>query len=182
MHMGISAKGQSLDGDSLDLALLDSRVCKWKSELGLLNQPEFPPRNIKITESGIRFHDRSHILVQDYLGKSSQEMAATYAESSLPSVYEEILTYFCAKLTHHPDLDPSEKIDPAIAESDIYLMKHLGYLEDSSIFIKKVSKLSRKISDDLRTISSQEDFPWFRNTLLVATRDCPGWNDLEVIG
>lgn len=181
-EMGIFDRGQSLDGDSLDLTILDLRVSEWKTELGLFNQPEFPSRNIRITESGIRFHDRSHVLVQDFLGKSSQEMAAVYVEMSLPSIYEEILTYFCAKVTHHPEVDPVAKTGPPTVEEDIYLMRHLGYLVDSSVFIEKVSKLSREISEDLRAMALHRDFPLFRRTLMVATRDCPGWNDLEVIG
>lgn len=174
-------KGQSLDADCLDLELLDHRVLRWKTELGLLDQPEFPPRNIRITDDGVRFHDRSHILVQDYLGKTSQDFCKVYKENSLPSVYEELLTFFCAKIAHHPNDDPKNKTDPATVRDDIFLMKHLGYLSNDSILIKKISTISREIGRDFQQLIGKKDFQIFKATLLSATQGCEHWEELEVL-
>jgi hypothetical protein len=176
-----SVKGQSLDGNALDLDLLDSRVQQWKEELGLIHQPEFPPKNVKISDDGVKFHDRSHILVQDYLGKTSYDFREIFEEKSAPSVYEEILAFFCAKVTHHPDIDPRIKTTRETIKSDILLMEHLGYLESDSRFIRERFKISGEIGASLSDMVDLDDFPLFRKTLLASTKDCERWEDLEIL-
>jgi hypothetical protein len=175
-------RGQSLDGENLDLDLLDRRVSEWKAELGLFNQPEFPPRNVKMSEGAIRFHDRSHILVQDYLGKSSYDLRETYGETSLPPVYEELLTFFFSKVIHHSNSDPEEKTRLEVLREDILLMKHLGYITDDSVFIEDIACLSRELREFYLEIINKKDFALFKETLLASTRDCEDWEALEVRG
>jgi hypothetical protein len=175
-------KGQSLEGDNLDLEQLDRRVEAWKIELGLIDQPEFPPRNVTMSEGAIRFHDRSHILVQDYLGKSSYDLREVYGETSLPPVYEELLTFFFSKVIHHPELNPEMKTTPDILRKDILLMRHLGYITNDSNFILNISTISTELSEFYRRIVTQGDFPLFRQTLLASTRDCENWETLKING
>ena len=175
-------KGQSLDGNNLDLNLLDRRVSEWKTELGLFDQPEFPPRNVKMSEGAIRFHDRSHILVQDYLGKSSYDLQETYGETSLPPVYEELLTFFFSKLVHHPESDPEKKTTLEVLRKDILLMKHLGYITDDSVFIEDMAYVSRELREFYLKTINKKDFALFKETLLASTRDCEDWEALEVRG
>ena len=180
--MSGSRKGQSLDGDLLDLALLDERVEEWKAELGLLDQPEFPPRNVTMSEGSIRFHDRSHILVQDFLGKSSYDLQGFCGESSLPPVYEELLTFFFSKVIHRPDEDPEKKTTLEVLREDILLMRHLGYITDDSVFIEDMPHVSRELRECYLKLLKREDFLLFKETLLASTRDCKDWEALEVHG
>lgn len=181
-EVAITAKGQSLDGNRLDLALLDRRVEAWKTELGLHDQPEFPPRNVTMSEGAIRFHDRSHILVQDYLQKSSYELREQYEETSLPPVYEELLTYFFSKVIHNPELDPKEKTTPEVLKSDFLLMQHLGYIDSDSVFVKNIQNISAEIGRFYREVIEWDDFHSFKSTLMASTRDCKDWEQLDVRG
>jgi len=175
-------KGQSLEGDNLDLKQLDQRVEAWKIELGLIDQPEFPPRNVTMSEGAIRFHDRSHILVQDYLGKSSYDLREVYGETSLPPVYEELLTFFFSKVIHHPELNPEIKTSSEVLKEDIVLMKHLGYINNKSIFIQNMSTISVELGESYKKFVAQKDFPLFRQTLLASTHDCKNWETLQING
>ena len=177
-----SPQNQALDGESLDLKLLDERVEAWKSDLGLFDQPEFPPKNVTMTEGSIRFHDRSHILVQDYFGKSSYDLRVAYGESSLPPVFEELLTYFFSKVMHQFDSDPFEKTTSEVLRIDILLMRHLGYIDDNSIFIRDIQNISKEISSFYQSITERDDFNLFKLTLMASTRDCENWEALEVHG
>lgn len=175
-------KGQAFDGVKLDLTLLDQRVEKWKVELGLLDQPEFPPRNVTMSDDAIRFHDRSHILVQDYLGKSSYDLQEFYGETSLPPVYEELLTFFFSKVVHHPNSDPEEKTTLEVLKDDIFLMRHLGYITDDSVFIKDIHHISQELQEFYRRVIKEENFAPFKETLLASTRDCKDWEALLIHG
>ena len=181
-EVDVTAKGQSLDGDRLDLALLDRRVEAWKTELGLHDQPEFPPRNVTMSEGAIRFHDRSHILVQDYLGKTSYDLREVYGETSLPPVYEELLTFFFSKLIHHPDLDPEVKTTPEVLRQDILLMQHLGYITNDSVFVRDIAAISVELGKSYRALVGETNFSPFKSTLLASTRDCENWEQLDVHG
>lgn len=180
--MFTSHKGQSLDGDNLDLSLLDQRVEAWKKELGLINQPEFPPSNVTMSEGSIRFHDRSHILVQDYLEQSSYDLRKQFGETSLPPVFEELLTFFFSKVIHHPDLDPKVKTTEEVIREDIYLMRHLGYITNESILIQDISRVSVELGALYRAIVDKNDFHLFKETLFASTRDCKDWETLVVHG
>ncbi len=177
----ISPRFQAFEGLNLNLELLDQRVESWKTELGLFDQPEFPPKNVKMSEGSMRFHDRSHILVQDYLGKSSYDLRAAFEETSLPPVFEELLTYFFSKVMHQFDVNPEEKISTDILRTDILLMRHLGYIDDSSIFIREISIVSAEINHFYRSLIMREDFNMFKKTLLCSTKGCDDWEQLQIL-
>lgn len=176
------ATGQSLDGVALDLIRLDRRVLNWKEELGLIEQPEFPPKNVKMSDDAIKFHDRSHILAQDYLGMTSYDLRIPYNEDSLPPVFEEIITFFFSKVIHHPELDPSVKTTKDVLHNDIMIMKYLGYINDDSIFIKEISDISIQIGNFFKFLINRKDFPQFCETLRASTADCRDWEDLKFSG
>lgn len=173
-------KGQSLDGEALDVSLLDRRVSKWKESLGLYHQANFPPKNFPINKMGEKFHDRSHILTQDYWGKSSEEFRQIYEESSSPSIYEEILTFLCAQITHRPDEDYLLKITPESLSVKIEFLRYIGYLTDDSIFLTAKSKVTAELSSFLQDSVSSEDFPLFVKTLIFSSKDCPNWDRLHI--
>ncbi len=179
-HLINSQKGQALQGECLDLNLLDVRVQSWKDECGLFYQENFPPPNINITEDGVRFHDRTHVLIQDYLGQTSKEFQTFFAETSLPSIYEEILTVFCARVTHRFGEDASTKVSDVQVSRDIELLAFLGYLTKDSDFLREKPARSRVISNVLYSVVKQSDFGAFQKTLLQATIDCPAWSDLSL--
>ncbi len=175
-----SHKGQALHGENLDLTLLDARVQSWKDECGLFYQENFPPPNINISEDGVRFHDRTHILIQDYLGQTSKEFQNLFSETSLPSIYEEILTVFCARITHRQNEDASTRVSDSQVSRDIELLAFLGYLSKDSEYLTEKQTRSTAISNLLSSVVKQSDFGEFRKTLMKATTDCPTWNNLSL--
>jgi len=174
--------GQAFEGDGLNIELLDERVFAWKVELGLIEQPEFPPKTVTMSEGSIRYHDRSHILVQDYLGKSSYDLQSYFEETSEPPVFEELLTYFFSKVAHRPQVDPMTYISLSVISEDIFLMRHLGYIDTNSIFITNLEEVSLRIVEYYRQIATREDFYTFIGTLVSSTRDCSEWSALLVHG
>ena len=177
----LSPRRQAFEGENLNLVLLDQRVVEWKTELGLFDQPEFPPRTVSMSEGSIRFHDRSHILVQDYLGQSSYELRSVYQESSLPPVFEELLTYFFSKVMHQPGIDPLEKTSSDIVRTDILTMRHLGYINNDSVFIQNILEISAEIDVFYKSMIKREDFAQFRTTLAASTEGCENWDQLVFV-
>jgi len=169
---------QSLDGANLDLALLDHRVELWKQSCGLVFQDNFPPRTCEITDGGLKFHDRSHILIQDFLEVDSWDLQKVFNETSIPSVCEEILTFFSAKILYSLDNDAQKFVSIDMAKSDIQAMKHLEYIDDSSIFLTRPVESAIKIRDFLADVTSKIGFEVFRTTLNQSTVDCINWNSL----
>jgi hypothetical protein len=172
-------RGQSLDGEALDVSLLDSRVHEWKSSLNLYHQDNFPPKNFPINPMGEKFHDRSHILLQDFLQRTSEDFSRVYGESSLPSVYEEVLTYFCAQITHKPEEGTEDKVSPSALKDKIQFLKHIGYVPSGSVFETEIDRISFEMSVSLCSIASDSDLEAFKRTLIYSTRDCPGWDRLD---
>ena len=169
-------KGQSLDGRDLDTSLLDSRVHTWKSALDLYSQENFPPKNFPINKMGEKFHDRSHILVQDYLGKTSEEFGEVYNETSSPSLFEELLTLFCAQVTHRPSSDPAKWVTLEEVKKDFEFLTHIGYITENSVYSQNQEAMAQSVSSFLQTIVLQPDFDSFRFTLLHSSKDCPDWD------
>jgi hypothetical protein len=169
---------QSLDGANLDLALLDHRVELWKQSCGLVFQDNFPPRTCEISDGGLKFHDRTHILIQDFLGLDSWDLQQVFNETSIPSVFEEILTFFGAKILHSLDDDAQKFVSIDMAKSDIQAMKHLEYIDDDSILITQRVESATKIKNFLADVISKPGFEVFRKTLKQSTVDCVNWNSL----
>lgn len=171
-------RGQSLDGEALDVSLLDERVAAWKQSLNLYHQENFPPVNFPINAMGEKFHDRSHILLQDFLQKTSEDFSSIYQEDSLPSVYEEILTYFCAQIVHKPGENVLDKITPIEMLDKIQFLRHIGYVLDGSVFLSQAETIAYDMSAYLKTLVTNPDFLLFSQTLQVSARDCPDWDQL----
>jgi len=169
---------QSLDGANLDLALLDHRVEVWKQSCGLVFQDNFPPRTCEISDGGLKFHDRSHILIQDFLGLDSWDLQRVFNETSIPSVFEEILTFFSAKILYSLDDDARKFVSVDVAKSDIQAMKHLEYIDDDSILMVQREESATKIKNFLADVISKPGFEIFRATLKQSTVDCANWNSL----
>ena len=172
-------KGQSLDGGTIDVSLLDERVRIWKESMGLYHQENFPPKNFPINAMGEKFHDRSHILVQDYLGKSSWDLCQVYNEESNPSIFEELLTFVCAQITHKPEKDYLSRVTPEKMREKIEFLQYIGYVPDDSIFLTKGAKVSEELSVFFTEFVTQSDFPVFVKTLFFSSVDCPNWNRLS---
>lgn len=80
---GRRGRGQSLDGKAIDIEKLRSRIYDWRRANGLYTT------NIG---TSLDRHDASHVLIKDYLGKSSEQIAKLIGLSGKgPSVLEEIL-------------------------------------------------------------------------------------------
>ena len=172
-------KGQSLDGEALDVSRLDERVRTWKESMGLYHQENFPPKNFPINTMGEKFHDRSHILVQDYLGKSSWDFCQIYNEESNPSIFEELLTFLCAQITHKPEGDYLSWVTPEKMREKIEFLRHIGYVSDESIFLTGGTKITEELSDFFTEFVTQSDFPLFVQTLFFSSADCPDWDRLS---
>lgn len=120
--------------------------------------------------------------MQDYLGRTSYELQAFFQETSNPPVFEELLTYFFSKVTHRPSTDPVTFTSPPILCGDIFLMRHLGYIDNSSIFIQEMPRVSVEIDSIYRGLIGRSDFSKFIDTLIASTADCEDWDELVVIG
>jgi len=172
----INPRGQALQGPNLDLNSLDERVFIWKTTLNLFYQEHFPPRNFSVSEAGIKFHDRSHLLLQDYVGKTSEDFQLIYGESSSPSILEEILTYFCAQLVNSPGREISTLTTLSKVKENINFMRHIGYIDEDSFFLRQKEEIAEDIQEIFVSLSSSKDFLEFKQTLIQSSLDCPGWN------
>ena len=168
---------QSLDGWDLDLELLDERVEKWRVNLDLIHQNNFPPPNFSITEGGIKFHDRSHLLVQDYLGRDSYSLQEEYQEESLPSIYEEALTVFAAQVNHYRDKSPEELCNEQNFRSNIFFLHQIGYIPEGSFFLTDIHRIAKEMADDVAALVSQKSFETFCATLNAASQDTLNWDN-----
>lgn len=168
---------QALHGANLDLKLLDERVLAWRVNLDLLHQGNFPPPKFSITESGIRFHDRSHILVQDYLQKDSWELQEKYDEDSLPSIYEEALTVFAAQINHYKNRPAIEFATGENFRGILMLLHQIDYIQPGSIFLTDIHRIGNEIASDVASLVARESFETFSQTLQAATGDTVGWDN-----
>ena len=168
---------QALQGANLDLKLLDERVLAWRVNLDLLHQGNFPPPKFSITESGIKFHDRSHILVQDYLQQDSWELQEKYDEDSLPSIYEEALTVFAAQVNHYRDRPATEFTTGENFRGILMLLHQIDYIEEGSVFLTDMHRIGNEIAADVEALVARESFETFSQTLKAASEDTAGWDD-----
>ena len=168
---------QALDGWDLDLVLLDERVEKWRVNLDLIHQNNFPPPKFSITENGIKFHDRSHLLVQDYLGRDSYSLQEEYQEESLPSIYEEALTVFAAQVNHYRNKSPQELCNEQNFRSILYLLHRIDYIPQGSFFLTDIHRIAGEIAEDVAALVAQKNFKTFLETLQAASQDTLNWDD-----
>jgi hypothetical protein len=172
---------QSLEGGNLDLTLLDERVEKWKISLDLTHQNNFPPPKFFISSAGVKFHDRSHLLVQDYLKRDSYSLREQYGEDGLPSIYEEALTVFAAQLTHYGGKAPEEFCLPHNFHVILNLLHQIDYIPEGSFFLTDINRVSEEMSNDATALVSKKSFETFRVTLKAASQDTPDWDNTRKI-
>ncbi len=175
-------KGQALDKNDLNLEILDRRVDEWRINLDLLHQGNFPPPKFSISEAGVRFHDRSHILVQDYLQRDSWQLQEEYDEDSLPSIYEEALTVFAAQINHYRDRSADEFATGENFRGILMLLHQIDYIPDRSIFLTDIHRIGDEIAKDVQNLLRNTDFTDFRETLTMASRDTLGWDNTHSRG
>ena len=168
---------QALDGWDLDLVLLDERVEKWRVNLDLIHQNNFPPPKFSITENGIKFHDRSHLLVQDYLGRDSYSLQEEYQEESLPSIYEEALTVFAAQVNHYRNKSPQELCNEQNFRGILSLLHQIDYIPQGSFFLTDIHRIAGEIAEDVAALVAQKNFKTFLETLQAASQDTLNWDD-----
>ena len=170
-------KGQALEGNNLNLAVLDERVKEWRLTLDLMHQGNFPPPKFSITEAGVRFHDRSHLLIQDYLQRDSYDLQGEYNEESLPSIFEEALTVFAAQVNHGRDKTPDEFATGQNFRGILMLLHQIYYIPEGSFFLTDIHRIGDEIAKYVQTFLSQPDFGLFRDTLAAACVDTLGWDN-----
>lgn len=168
---------QALQGSELDLKLLDERVATWRVNLDLIHQGNFPPPKFSISESGIKFHDRSHLLVQDYLEQDSWQLQEKYDEDSLPSIYEEALTVFAAQINHYQDRHPVEFATGENFRGILMLLYQIDYIEEGSVFLTDIHRIADEIASDVASLIARESFETFLQTLAAASKDTLGWDN-----
>lgn len=156
--------GQSLDGENIDTKKLDRRVDAWRKENGLQ-----AVRNLK----NVAGHDETHVLVSDYFGRSTRQIAKLMGGLGRgPSVLEEAFVNVVETL-----LDKSPKERKAFLTSDLaksLLKRHfttLNSLYPSPENKRLVENSDRVINSFLRVFSkleSRKDFDTFLKTVKVA--------------
>lgn len=158
-------RGQSLDGEKVDFKKLDKRVNKWRKSLGLYSPDDVPPG-----------HDESHVLLRDYMGKSSQQIAKLLGGAGKgPSVLEEIFVDIAERLSLFKDRDgrsnfiSSDKLREEVARS-IGLSNKLGFISENSPLIRSQDRSVNSILRVIKTMSAQSDFDQFMQTLKVVRR------------
>ena len=145
--------------------------------MDLIHQGNFPPPKFSITESGIRFHDRSHILIQDYLQQDSWELQEKYDEDSLPSIYEEALTVFAAQVNHYRDRSAPEFATGENFRGILMLLHQIDYIAEGSVFLTDIHRIGDEIASDVASLVARESFETFSQTLEAASKDTTGWDD-----
>lgn len=158
-------KGQSLDGENINFKELDKRVNKWRKALGLYSPDDIPPG-----------HDESHMLLRDYMGKSSQQIAKLLGgKGKGPSVLEEIFVDVVERMARFKGSDKrseflsSEKLREEIIRS-IGVSDKLGFVPSSSPLRQNQDRVVNSIIRVMRTMGQRDDFDKFMETLRVVRK------------
>ena len=153
-------RGQSLDGENINFKELDKRVNKWRKSLGLYSPDDIPPG-----------HDESHVLLRDYMGKSSQQIAKLLGGSGKgPSVLEEIFVDVVERMARFKGKDKrseflsSDKLREEVIRS-IGISDKLGFIPGGSPLKMSQDRAVNSIMRVMRTMGQMEDFDKFMETL-----------------
>lgn len=154
------ARGQSLEGSDLDYPKLKDRARQWAKENGLGDPDDVLPG-----------HDETHILVRDYLGKTSQALGALMGERSKggPTNFEEVLVEAFENLSRKPNQDTAELFPRSIQET-FSLSKNLGVLPENHLYNRDPQRATAVSVRYLKAITERPDFNQFLLTVKTARR------------
>lgn len=163
----IRAGGQSLQGNNLDYEELDRRTSEWLKSLGL--DPDFAAPG----------HDETHVLVRDYMGKTSEQIARLLGgKGKGPSILEEIFVEVIEDLTRKPrDLrylffkSSGEKTGLVSSiEGSISVSAAMGFISKEDPIYKNQERTINSIRRLFLKMSEREDFDTFLDTVKLARR------------
>lgn len=161
----VKDRGQSVDGENINFKELDKRVNKWRKSLGLYSPDDIPPG-----------HDESHVLLRDYMGKSSQQIAKLLGGSGKgPSVLEEIFVDVVERMARFKSKDKrseflsSDKLREEIVRS-IGISDALGFVPGSSPLKRSQDRTVNSVIRVMRAMGQREDFDKFMETLRVVRK------------
>lgn len=154
------ATGQSLEGADLDYPKLKDRARQWAKENGLGDPDDVQPG-----------HDETHILVQDYLGKTSKALGKLLGEKSEggPTNFEEVLVEAFETLSRIPGIDKKTFFQKTTKES-FDLSRSLGVLPKDHMYVREPEKAISACTKYLEAISRRPDFNRFLSTVKTARR------------
>jgi hypothetical protein len=152
-------KGQSLDGENLNFAVLRQRAKDWAISLGL--DPD------DITPG----HDEVHVLTRDYVGKSGSALGALLGEKSKggPTNFEEALVEVFELVSRFPGQDPKPFFPDSIMET-YQLSKNLGVLPKDHMYNLNMDRALRRTEKYLEALTSRPDFGQFMTTVRTARK------------
>lgn len=154
------ARGQSLEGADLDYPKLKDRARRWAKENGLGDPDDVLPG-----------HDETHVLVRDYLGKTSQALGSLMGEKSKggPTNFEEVLVEAFENLSRNPKADTGKLFPESIRET-FSLSKNLGVLPDNHLYNRDPQRATSVSVRYLEEITKRPDFAQFLLTVKTARR------------
>lgn len=152
--------GQSLEGSNLDTALLKERVREWRKDLKL---PDVP---------GIDAHDSAHILVRDYLGKTSEQISRFLGlKGRGPSVLEEILVgvFESEIIAYRNGRVKFDKSNEArlrdVIDRFILISKNMGFVPPKHTLSRNKDRITNTLVKYFNAVSNRPDFDQFLDTL-----------------
>lgn len=160
-------RGQSLDGTRVDVKKLLKRVDAWQKEHNLNS------------DSVAIFHDCVHILLRDYLGKSSSQISRLLGDiSKSTSVAEEVFADSFSNLasgkqspwTSKSKFLASETIRKEI-KSSLRLSADLGYLGPDSYTSRNMDRVVDRFEKMFQVMAKRRDFESFLVTLQRVYRE-----------
>lgn len=154
------AGGQSLEGADLDYPQLKERARNWAKDNGLGDPDDVQPG-----------HDETHILVQDYLGKTSKALGKLLGEKSDggPTNFEEVLVEAFEILARFPKTNKSEYF-PETAERSFGLSRNLGVLPSNHLYNRDPQRAVGLSVRYLNAVSKRDDFDQFLLTVKTARK------------
>lgn len=158
-------KGQSLEGEALNTERLKERVREWRRKMKL--------KDVNI-DLYIDHHDATHILVRDYLGKSSEKIAGLLRlKGKGPSVLEEaFVDVLDSRLspTGRQKIRFNSKTDLAVGlefYKTLEISRSLGFADsdDSDRIFRNRGRISKTLTRLFKVMSERPDFDQFIETL-----------------
>lgn len=155
--------GQSVDRDSIDKEKLRNRISQWRKENGLSDDASMQ-------------HDATHVLLRDYLGKSSEQIAGLLGGTGKgPSVVEEIMADVFSNMSRYSRRELKDYIDgtqiyinPTLKndiERSIRLSENLGFVKPEDSISVNRDRVVRGMERLFKKVSERGDFEDFLYTV-----------------
>lgn len=155
-------RGQSLEGEALDTERLKDRVREWRRKMNLTD--------IKL-DLYMDHHDATHVLVRDYIGKSSEKIAGLLGlKGKGPSVLEEMFVdVLDSRLssTGRQKVRFSAKTEMEVGlevYKSLEISRGLGFADSDRIHRNR-RRISNNVVRYFKVMSERPDFDQFINTL-----------------